>query len=467
MSTATPVEVTLPSVSRRRLLRALGATALWPWTARAALPPGTRIVVIGAGAAGLAAARALHEAGARVTVLEARDRIGGRVHTDRSTFGIPVELGAQYVQGRSRDRTANPVWTMAQDQKWKTVPYSSGLSAAVRAGKDVDSKQLARNYEAFEAFVGESRESAFRSVEAAIAAYVKQARLDPRRVEELRAMVAAAVGIEFAGDIDQVSVAGAARARSYGGDNWMLKDGFDQVTRRLAAGLPDVRLGEIVSGVEHGKTSCTVTTGRRTYPADYVVSTLPLGVLQAQAVRFVPALPPEKAQAIARMGMGQLGKVILEFPSAFWESGTNWFLSLKSAPPWGVSFSTLAAVHPGRHFLTMWHSGSLERQREDLPDGEIVKIALAEIRHAAGEPFPAPLRTAITRWGKDPYSRGAYSFPRAGSTSADVETLAKSVDNRLFFAGEATSAPYFGTVHGAILTGRREAARIIAAASRP
>lgn len=127
-------------------------------------------------------------------------------------------------------------------------------------------------------------------------------------------------------------------------------------------------------------------------------------------------------------------------------------------------FSTLEVVHPERHLLTMWHSGSLARRREDLGDDAVAKIALAEARQAAGEAIPEPTRARVTRWGKDPYSRGAYFFPRIGSRAGDVAALSSPVGKRLFFAGEATSAAFFGTVNGAILSGRREAAKVIAAA---
>jgi len=117
-------------------------------------------------------------------------------------------------------------------------------------------------------------------------------------------------------------------------------------------------------------------------------------------------LPPEKTEAIARMGMGHLGKVIMEFPSRFWGANLNWILSLKSTAPWGVAFSTLDVVHPARNILTMWHSGSLARQREELADEALVKIAMAEARAGAGESLPEPTRARVTRWGTDPFSRG-------------------------------------------------------------
>src|SRR5262245_26891274 len=231
-----------PWIGRRAFLDTLAATALaWPRGGRAALRPGVRVIVIGAGVAGLAAARTLHDAGAKVIVLEARDRIGGRIHTDRSTFGVPVELGAQYIQGtRRRDGTLNPVWKMAGDNGWKSVPYSTDAAEVVRDGQSVGTERLEKLLDAFEACVDGARGGATGSYEAALGAYTKQAGLDIRQASELRAMLAASVELDFAGDIDQISIAGSGRAGSYSGGNHMLTDGYDQVPALLAAGLPDV-----------------------------------------------------------------------------------------------------------------------------------------------------------------------------------------------------------------------------------
>lgn len=452
-------------IVRRSFLRSLAAASLaGPVIGRGTVRPGLRVIVIGAGVSGLAAAKSLHEAGARVTVLEARNRIGGRVHTDRSTFSVPVEIGAQYVQGtKNEDGDPNPVWEMAQKKRWPSVPFATEAAQAARDGEDVDAEALEEGMEEFEAYLEEFEASD--SVEAAVRGFIAQFDLDAGESADLRAMVATQIGLEYAGDISEISIKGADGAGGYTGGNHILTGGYDQVPAVLAAELPDVRLSEVVTAVDYSGAVCTVTTKKGEYQAEHVICTLPLGVMQAKSVSFTPELPPAKGKAIGRMGMGQLGKVIMRFPKRFWPADVNWFLSMKSSAPWGVAFSNLERVNPGQNLLVMWHSGSLAKEREAMDDDAVLQIALDELRAATGENVPAPTKVRITRWGTDPFSRGAYFFPKVGSPPGDVAELAKPLGNRLFFAGEATNGSLFGTVPGAILSGQREADRIIRLAS--
>jgi len=425
-----------------------------------------RVIVIGAGVSGLAAAKMLHEAGAQVSVLEARQRIGGRIFTDRDTFGVPVEIGAQYIHGTHNEKGAvGPVWQMAQEQRWATVPYSSDAAEVVHAGKIVSNAQQLRNrLGAFSEAIEEAESEITRedSVEDAVNQYLQDEEASDEAAMELRAIVASEVGLGYAGDIDQISLENFGAEDGFSGGNHILTGGYEQVPKLLAAGLPDVRLGEVVSVIDYNSAVCSVTTkSGQVYQSDRILCTLPLGVLQTQSITFKPGLPPAKIQAISRMGVGALGKVILEFSERFWPDDINWLLALKSKAPWGVAFSTLNRVIPGRHFLIMWHSGSLAQKREAMNDDVVVKIALDELRSALGKTIPNPVKAKVTRWSRDPFSCGAYFYPKVNSPSSDIDELARPVNNRLFFAGEATNADLFGTVHGAFMSGRREAAKIM------
>lgn len=425
-----------------------------------------RVLVIGAGVSGLAAAKMLHQAGAQVTVLEARQRIGGRIFTDHDTFGVPVEIGAQYIHGtHNEEGEAGPVWQMVQDQRWATVSYSSDAARVVHAGKIVSNAQQLRNrLEAFAVAIeeAESEISLEDSVEDAVNQYLQDEEASDEVAMELRAVVASEIGLTYSGDLEQISVESIGGEGGFSGENQILVDGYGQVPKLLASSLPNVRLGEVVSVIDYNSAVCSVTTkSGRVYQADCILCTLPLGVLQSRSITFNPGLPAAKIQAISRMGVGNLGKVILEFSERFWPDDINWLLGFKSTAPWGVAFSTLNRVIPGRHFLIMWHSGSLAQKREAMNDDAVIKIALDELRTILAKPIPTPVKAKVTRWSRDPFSCGAYFYPKINSPLTDIEELARPVGNRLFFAGEATNAELFGSVHGAILSGQREAQRII------
>jgi polyamine oxidase len=162
-----------------------------------------------------------------------------------------------------------------------------------------------------------------------------------------------------------------------------------------------------------------------------------------------------------------MNKVVLQYPVQFWPS-VNWFTNILPAGqrPCGVSLSSPVSVAPNSNILVAWQFGTVARQRERLSDDELVAVVAEEIRHtfqaSCDRPIPAPIAHAVTRWGTDVFSRGSYSFSGVGSDhQEDISVLGAPVDDKLFFAGEATDADYPGTVHGALLAGLREAKRVM------
>ena len=437
------------------------------------MKPGTRVLVIGAGVAGLKAARDLQAAGCIVTVLEGRSRIGGRIQTDHTRFGVPVELGAQFIHGRSNNQgEQNPIWALAQGQSWSTVPiaptgqtYRNGVP--LTGAQDDAFNALG---EAFLDWVIDVRKDAIwgnlsYSVENALTDFTRLRKLTGQQVIDLRAYLAAEIEGDLAADTTRISVQTIDEDDEYGvGGDHQITDGYDQLPTLLAAGL-DIRLNCIMKSVAHTAKPARVVTSQGNFLAEHVLITVPLGVLKRGAIAFSPLLPAAKRTAISRMGVGAFNKVILQFPTRFWPNG-NWFINIEGKDPFGLSFTSLEAAAPGSNLLVGWQFGQLAVTREAMTDAKLVSVVLDELRRLFGATtVPTPSNTAITRWTADPFSRGAYSFPCVGSPRSDITTLAAPVGKSLFFAGEATNADYPSTVHGAYLSGAREARNIIAAAS--
>ena len=475
METQLPISVNTPSSNRRRFLRQLIATALAvPGVSRAAVKPGTRVLVIGAGVAGLAAARDLKAAGCAVTVIEARNRIGGRVTTDRSTFGVPVEMGAQFIHGQSNGRTLNPVWDIAKKQGWATVPFSENTGASYRNGVRLTSAQEKAFDDLGDAFLTWVTDvlkdtlvstNTTHSIEAAFNQFVAARKLTAQQVIDLHAYLTIDVEGDLGGDTSRVSTLAFDEDKEFGvGGDQLIPGGYDQLPALLSQGLTIVT-DCAVRSINYAAKPISVVTSKGTFPCEYVLVTVPLGVLKKGSIAFSPLLPTAKRTAITRMNMGLLDKVILQFPTRFWPSG-NWFANIEGADPWGFTFSSMEVAPPGCNVLIAWQSAQLGTQREALSDAALTALVMGEVRRCfKGVSVPTPIKTAITRWANDPFAFGSYSFPCTGSPRSDITALAASVNQSLYFAGEATNADYPGTVHGAYLSGVREAKNIITAAS--
>jgi polyamine oxidase len=438
--------------------------------------------VVGAGVSGLAAAQVLQQAGRTVLVLEARQRIGGRIDTNRNTFGVPIELGAQFIHGKQNSRgTLNPIWQIALEQKWQAKSYSKDSGPTHRAGKPLsenDEERFTGMLDRFTRFITEESKSEVAnkiagankpedgspfdvSIEMELQRFLSQRNLKPQQVIDLRAALAANMEEDLAADCDEISVAGYDEDRSFnrGGDQILLQ-GLDQLPQLLAQGL-DVRLGQAVSKIDYSDSVVRVVTQENEFEADQVLVTIPLGVLQAKGVAFHPELPLDKTEAIDRVGMGLLNKVVLQFPQRFWPQG-NWLLNIDLEDPYVNSFSSLEGIFPNSNILVVWQYGKIARERENLSDQDWIALVTNQLKTAFGnEAAIQPTSAMVTRWGQDPFSRGSYSFPKVGSSNKDIGLLEQEIDGKIYFAGEATSSHYRGTVHGAFESGLREANKIL------
>jgi hypothetical protein len=203
-----------------------------------------------------------------------------------------------------------------------------------------------------------------------------------------------------------------------------------------------------------------VTTNQGVFEGDAVVVTLPLGVLKAETVAFQPPLPPQKQDAIARLGVGNLLKVSVRFDAPFWSSNQYVFgCYAEPIDDYPTMIFNLWKTHK-LPVLQMLIGGDRGRAIEGWSEAETRAWTLNVLRNAFGSSVPEPCEIRRTNWAHDPFSRGAYSAITVGSRPDDMEALAEPIGDQVFFAGEATYRHHWACTHGAYVSGLRAAARI-------
>ena len=444
---------------------------------------GIDVLVLGAGAAGLAAARDLSQAGLRVTVLEARPRVGGRVltvHDPRSP--IPIELGAEFVHGEAAETL---VVARAAGLAVLELPDLHELVSGGRFRQMGDfwevvhrmNKDLAKRVTA-------------RRKDFPVSEYLESARLPPASRGMLRSFVEGfyAALPERLSAKSLADEAEESEEDSLEGKQFRIANGNDGLMNWLRAGLDpercEVRLSTVAQGVQWKRgsvsVSCRAGDGSELPPlrARAVVVTLPHAVLKEGAVKFDPAIPA-KQRALGGLETGQIFKIVLRFREAFWDDaaflkerrqgsrgdGATTSVNFLHAP--GAEFPTWWTALPVRApVLTGWVGGVAAEAllAEDAPSRlERALVALSDILAVPRRVLEAQLDAWRSHdWRADPFARGAYSYIGVNGTGAP-RALGRPVDGTLFFAGEATDAAQIGTVAGALASGRR-AAREVATA---
>ncbi|XP_023481931.1 spermine oxidase isoform X1 [Equus caballus] len=519
-----------------------------------------RVVVIGAGLAGLAAAKALLEQGfTDVTVLEASSRIGGRVQSVKlghSTF----ELGATWIHGSH----GNPIYHLAEANGLleettdgersvgRISRYSkNGVACYLtnrgrRIPKDVVeefSDLYNEVYNLTQEFFrhgkpvnAESQNSVGVFTREEVRNRIRDDPDDPEATKRLKlAMIQQYLKVEScessSHSIDEVSLSAFGEWTEIPGAHHIIPSGFMRVVELLAEGIPAhvIQLGKPVRCVHWDQASARPRgpeieprgegdhnhdtgegsqggeeprgSGREedeqwpvvvecedceVIPADHVIVTVSLGVLKRQHASFFrPGLPVEKVAAIHRLGIGTTDKIFLEFEEPFWGPECNslqfvWEDEAESRtltyPPelWYRKICGFDVLYPPErygHVLSGWICGEEALVMEKCDDEAVAEICTEMLRQFTGNPnIPKPRRILRSAWGSDPYFRGSYSYTQVGSSGADVEKLAKplpytesskTAPMQVLFSGEATHRKYYSTTHGALLSGQREAARLI------
>jgi monoamine oxidase len=415
-------------------------------------PPDTKaVLIVGAGMAGLSAARSLADAGWPVRVIEARDRIGGRVYTNRD-WGAPLEMGASWIHGT----TDNPLMELAQKARAQLAPtdYYGWAKLAV----DPRLPPLAYDPQTWRTFVKRARGRVDDgSLGAAVDAAATRAGLsDPDRAQ-LAFYLTAEIEDEYAAGVDQLSANTFDHGEYAEGDQDVVISGYDALPRILADGL-QIRLKTPVTAIARRDASVVVRAGDRSFEGPAAIVTVPLGVLKSGAIAFDPPLPDEHSRAVQALGFGVLSKSYFRFDRRTWGVENAFYQYIGSEPGvWSQWFTLPSTAGP---IVLAFNAGERGRWVESAAPADLIAGALPIARQLFGGDI-SPLQVRTSKWTVDPYALGSYSFHAPGSGLNDRRRLQEPIDDRLYLAGEAVGVDNPSTATGAMASGRYAAGQLM------
>jgi len=421
------------------------------------------VLVIGAGVSGLNAANILTKANHVVTVLEGRNRIGGRVWSDTS-FGYALDLGAAWIHGIN----SNPIYTLAKSNGVTTVNfnyddvkyYSTSLTAnelsAVSSTMSSASKGFLSYVENYR-----SNTKTDDSLYNVLQSYLKSKTIDSASQTCLNNYIFSELEIEFANRIENMSAINYDSSSGLRGEDVLMPNGYIGIFEPLSKGL-NIVFNQTVNSITTANNKVTVTTtDNKSYTADFVVLTVPLGILKKGSIKFSPELSDAKKNAISKLGFGVLDKVIVEFSEKFWDDFS--LLRILNTPVtafgWAVNLNKVA----GKNTLIFLVGG--ENKYYDLYNNNKAAIEAAVV-NVLKTIYPnkniSVVRSIITNWRMDPFALGSYTSYAVGADPSMVDEFSKREGN-VFFAGEHTHKNYIQTIQGAYLSGERAANQVITA----
>ncbi|MBV8851722.1 MAG: FAD-dependent oxidoreductase [Methylobacteriaceae bacterium] len=432
-------------ITRRSFLASTGAALAAPHVVCAHPAGDADVLIVGAGAAGLAAARECRRLGKTFILVEARDRIGGRVFTDTS-LGQPFDAGARYIHWAER----NPWTDVARDLGAVTRPdiFLPGGFRFYANGKPVPEADRNLRRQAFAALSHLLEDDA---------ADVPDISLIDEVASRGSAFTEAAGGLaRMALGEEPERVSARDYARLWSGDDLVVPGGYGALVQAYGAGLP-VRLSTPVAAIRWDGQGIAAETNDGTIRARAAIVTVPPTVLASGAIRFIPELPASTRDALAGLGAGALTKIGLKFGGARFDVPADSDIFEMEAP--GETFDFECWTF-GRDIVVANFGG--DHARRITADGDRAAVATtldAFVRVVGSDARKSFKGGSVHAWHRDPYSLGCYSHCLPGHADARAK-LAEPVTNRIFFAGEATGGEDFGgamTAGGAFLAGQAAA----------
>lgn len=406
----------------------------------------TDIVIVGAGAAGIAAGRWLQAAGHQPLILEARNRTGGRAWTDTTTFGFPVDRGCQWLHSADR----NP-WTLyAREQGFEVIERSPAWRQRIGA-QEATPEYLARWRAAYERNELLIAAAANAGRDVAVSELVPNDEYRPGFDTVMTWLMG--TDSEFVSSVDYTRYADS-------NTNWSVRGGLGAMIAH-AAGTLDIRLNAAVREIDYSGPHIRLRTDAGVIETRCVIVTVPTNVIAAQSIRFLPELPLRFAEAFAGVPLGVANKVFFQMaPGRLPYEDTVHFIGTDSTAR-TAAYSTRPS---GEDVLLAYFGGKLAIELEQRNELEV--FARDELSRIFGSRFLDGIRhTLSTAWVSDPWARGSYSAALPGKAHGR-EQLNEPLNEQIFFAGEACSLDSFGTIHGAWHSGVSAAEKALASLRR-
>jgi monoamine oxidase len=414
----------------------------------------TKVIIIGAGIAGLAAANILKAKGLDVTVLEANNYIGGRIKTN-TTVGFDVDEGAAWIHGPNN----NPITAIAKNAGC-TLFETNDDSITIFNGNGVaySTNTIDSSYAAYEQALQNIQQKG--SIQTSFKTVFEQQY--PQHINNPLWLYMLSAYLEFdtGADIANLSSKEFDDDDNFNGADVIVANGYHKITHHLTKGIL-IKTEKKVTAINYANNEIDVMVNTEKYTGNYVIVTVPLSILKNNAIQFTPALPSSKLQAINSLQMGTVNKFVLVFPSIFWNNNLHY---IGYTPMVKGKFNYFLNMYKftGQNALCTFAFGNFAMQTESYTDSQLIAEIMSHLKAIYGNNIPNPTQFFRTKWSKEANIQGAYSFATVGATTASFDTLATAVQNKLFFAGEHTHKQYRGTVHGAYLSGVREAEKILA-----
>ena len=427
------------------------------------------VLVLGAGIAGVVAARILHDTGFDVTVLEARTRLGGRIWTI-DDFGVPVDMGASWIHGTK----GNPLTRWCESLGIRLKRFPAKMPYFFERGQGIGFFRIARKaHRGLTKFILQyfrlllrcnSPTRSLRNTDYSISDIfdplihdLSLPALDRRMILWLRSLQEAINGAP-ANEIGMSEL----EIPNLFSLNAVPFTGFARLIEDAVSGL-NVILNCEVEKVIWKREKVEVLTSKGSFKADAVIVTFPVGVLRSRRLIFEPPLPEEKIRTIESIPYGDnavLDKVAIRYGSPLCPANWEQFARLPELKNDSTLFTLWTNMHSvtGMPVYVGYFAGTNGAYIDcNYREESILNEAMEKLKNMLNQDLPDVLSWKVTRWLSDPWTLGSYSFESTESTELDRIELSRPVAKKLYFAGEATHPEHYGTVHGALLSGQEAA----------